>query len=519
MFSVSLVGLGFYVVALSSTAIFLLGYFVFTSDIKSITNKFFFALTIAFGFWSILNFLSDKVLDPEFSLIIVRLVMFCAVFQAFTFFSLMYVFPERHIIFPKIYKYIIVSAVVACSILTLTPFVFSSVEMGQAGAGLQPIPGPGILFFALVAIPLVISGIIILIKKRLGAKTKEQKVQFKFLLAGVTVMFVLIIIFNFLFTVFLKNTTFVPISAAFTLPFVVMTAYAIVRHHLFNIRIIATQMLVVTIWIILFSKIFTSTSLADRITDSFIFIITIPFGILLIRSLIREVHLAQQQYEMVATVSHQLRTPLTPVIGLSAMIADGDFDSDPKELKEMERKVQMSAQRLRNVINDFLESFELEGGKKFENESSNVLELINEAMAGVKDSYEKKGLTLRFENTANLNPVVRGERKLLIQVFSNLLDNSEKYTPTGGTTVKLKQEGSHVVVTISDTGIGLTDEDKVNLFKKFYRSDTAKEIRPDGSGLGLSIVRKILEVHGAKIVVSSPGPNLGTTFTITLPKR
>lgn len=439
--------------------------------------------------------------------------LFCPSFFFFAFH-----FPAGVSSFSRKKKVLIFLPAIIALLFTFTSYNIENVTIYNWGLDYTP----GVLYYVLDLFLLIYvgGGIVKLVAGYTHTKDKEQKSSIRLFLYGIICLVIIGVITNSILPSlfgYSEASTYGPALALSI--FFCCTAYVIYRHQFLTVKLLTIEMLTGATWVVLAAELISSSRLEEVMLRSVIVGLFSLSSYLLIRSVLKEQRLAQQQYEMVATVSHQLRTPLTPVIGLSAMIADGDFDGDPVELKKVERKVQMAAQRLRNVINDFLESFELEGGKKFENETANVVELIDEAVAGVKDNYEKKGLKLSFENPDKLNPQVKGERKLLIQVFSNLLDNAEKYTPKGGTTVKLKQEGSRVIVTISDTGIGLTDEDKLNLFNKFYRGETAKEIRTDGSGLGLAIVKKIIEVHGAKIMFASPGSNQGTTFTITLPKH
>lgn len=301
--------------------------------------------------------------------------------------------------------------------------------------------------------------------------------------------------------------------------FIGFLAYSIVKYRTFNIKIFGTQALVIVIWIILFSKLFTPLPITEKFIDILVFFITVPFGVLLIRSVIKEVKLAEQQYEMVATVSHQLRTPLTPVLGYAAMMDQGDFDGHPEELKDAQHRLLISTQRLRNIINDFLQMFELEGEHKMDSVKTPLQDIVNEAMAGVKENYEQKKLYLKLENPLNVNPILVGETKLLVQAINNLLDNAQRYTIEGGSTVQLSVEKNRAIIKVTDTGIGLDENDKQRLFTKFYRSDAAKEVRPDGSGLGLPIVKTVVEAHGGKVHAESEGRGKGTTFIIELPLK
>jgi signal transduction histidine kinase len=135
----------------------------------------------------------------------------------------------------------------------------------------------------------------------------------------------------------------------------------------------------------------------------------------------------------------------------------------------------------------------------------------------LKPNFEKKELYLKYKETAPDIPKIEVDEKLLLNVFMNLIDNAEKYTNEGGLTITISQEGDNVKIEFIDTGIGINKEDKKILFKKFSRGSKSNYINPNGSGLGLFIIKQIIHKHHGKIKVASKGENMGTTFTVLLP--
>jgi len=138
-------------------------------------------------------------------------------------------------------------------------------------------------------------------------------------------------------------------------------------------------------------------------------------------------------------------------------------------------------------------------------------------MKTLKFNYDKKGLKLIFEKPSSPLPKMECDAEYLRQVFMNIIDNAEKYTREGGTTVCIAKKSNNIEVTFTDTGIGIDPEEKSKLFGKFVRGRRSQSIHTDGSGLGLFIIKKIVEEHHGKVSLESEGVGKGTTFRVTLP--
>lgn len=487
---------------------------VFRSDKKSATNQIFSFLSISITVWIIINYISITPYFLDNSLLWIRLTIFFSVPMSVLFLILAKILPSKKFSLKK--RNIIILGVLSLitMVVCLSPYAFTGVEVKDNSSSVTP--GPGLALFGIFSIICNLSAIYYLIK-RYRNNIGTEKRQLLFVMLGVLLMFGLIILTVFIPVALFKISIGVSFIPIYTLIFLGLTAYAIIKHHLFNIKVIATEAFVIILWLVLFAKIFVTPTTSSIIIDSFIFLVTIPFGILLIKSVIKEVSNAHQQYEMVATVSHQLRTPLTPIVGLASMIVEGDFNNEPDKRLDAEKKIFLSGKRLSNVINDFLEVFELEGDRKLDGDPVDMKDVIKEAIKGNKDAYEQHGLYLKFKKVpAGLKTSVRGERGLLVQAISNLIDNAGKYTEKGGTSISIQPHHSGgFQIFVADTGIGVAEEDRERMFQKFFRSQQAKTIRADGSGLGLPIVKKIIEAHGGKIHFESAGVNKGTTFVVT----
>lgn len=217
-------------------------------------------------------------------------------------------------------------------------------------------------------------------------------------------------------------------------------------------------------------------------------------------------------------VSHQLRTPLTAMRGFISMWNEGDFNALSKDkMDEIKIRIVNNAERLNSIVNDMVTAMESEGELKVEFKSVDLAKILAGDIEMLKPNFEKKDLYLKYKEITKNIPKIEADGKLLFNVFMNLIDNAEKYTDKGGLIITIGQNGDNIRISFTDTGIGLSKEDKKILFKKFSRGAKSNYINPNGSGLGLFIIKQIIRKHHGEIKASSKGEGKGSTFTITLP--
>jgi two-component system, OmpR family, phosphate regulon sensor histidine kinase PhoR len=217
----------------------------------------------------------------------------------------------------------------------------------------------------------------------------------------------------------------------------------------------------------------------------------------------------------VAAVSHELRTPLTSVLGHLELLADLPDLSD--EASDRVRVVQRNAVRLRELVADLLLVAQMTDGNLALNRLPvNLADLVIEAADAAQPAAQGAGVSLDVEvPDGPLVAKVDGPR--VRQVIDNLLGNAVKYTEPGGSiSVRLRQRGAMVELAVSDTGIGVAPEEVGRLFRRFFRGAQATQRHIPGAGLGLSIVRAIVEAHGGLVTVDST-PGEGSTFRVELP--
>ena len=232
-----------------------------------------------------------------------------------------------------------------------------------------------------------------------------------------------------------------------------------------------------------------------------------------LRDVTAERDLVRTKDELVSVVSHELRTPLASVVGFAELLRT-------RELGEAQRQqfltvIEEEGRRLTALINDFLDLQRMESGRQqISPRPEELAPLLERAVAAAGDDPL---CPIRIEVETWL-PAVRVDADRLLQVLSNLLSNARKYSPRGGTVhVAARMSDGQVTVSVQDEGLGVPPEAQAHLFQKFYRVDNTDRRQIKGTGLGLTISRKIVEAHGGRIWAESAGLGQGSRFSFTLP--
>jgi PAS domain S-box-containing protein len=238
--------------------------------------------------------------------------------------------------------------------------------------------------------------------------------------------------------------------------------------------------------------------------------------VVLLHDRTQEEQLNRMREELVSVVSHEMRGPLTTIKGYLQLILRGEAGPLDVELDQILRMVSENAQRLAALIDDLLDLSHLESGQvSLQKRPVNVTALLYCAYCDLQRQAEEKGVGLLTEVPDEPLRVFGDERRLL-QVLSNLGSNAVKFTPAcGEVTLWGRAEGEKVVFGVTDTGIGISEEDQKQLFTKFFRSREATRREIPGSGLGLCITRRIVEGHGGTVEIEST-PGQGTAARVTL---
>jgi PAS domain S-box-containing protein len=237
--------------------------------------------------------------------------------------------------------------------------------------------------------------------------------------------------------------------------------------------------------------------------------------VVIVRDVTERRAMERMKDEFVATVSHELRTPLTALRGHVELVLDGDAGPVTELQRRFLQVATQSADRLGALINDLLDVAKIEAGRvQLRKELVDLGAVLSEVSATFRIQATRHGLA--FQEDLPPLPAVVGDRDRLIQVFGNLVSNAIKYTRVGAVGVRAHPTYGAVEVIVHDTGIGMTPEEQRQLFTKFFRSRDRAGPDPGGTGLGLVIVKGIVEGHGGTLAVESE-PGVGTRVRVILP--
>jgi two-component system cell cycle sensor histidine kinase PleC len=227
---------------------------------------------------------------------------------------------------------------------------------------------------------------------------------------------------------------------------------------------------------------------------------------------------AQAKSEFLANMSHELRTPLNSINGFSEVLYDETFGPLNEKQKKYVNNVLTSGNHLRLLINQILDMAKVESGKmNLVLSRLPMKNLLNDISLLLADTVYKKKLHMQLEIAVDLPDIEADELKVK-EIVYNLLSNAVKFTPEGGKIgMMAKKTGSDIEVMVWDTGVGIAVENMNKIFEGFFRVDTPFSRGTEGTGLGLPLSKKLVELHGGKLSVESMGLNKGTTVKFTLP--
>ncbi len=318
----------------------------------------------------------------------------------------------------------------------------------------------------------------------------------------------------------------------------IFTTYAILRHKLLNIRLIATEAFVLFLLFFLFIQLLFSNSEAGFFLNSFIFIAVFVISILLIRSVKEEVRrreevtvlaesleranirlqeLDKQKTEFLSIASHQLRTPLSILNGYIELIKDGAYGKVGKKQKQILQNMDDSNGRLIKLVDEFLNITRIEQGRaKFDLKEGDMRSVVDKAFNDLDNRARQKGLTLDWQRPKEMLKVYMDEEKVGHVIF-NFIDNAIKYSEKGKVVITAHNVEGGVEVRVNDMGLGFDKSDEVNFFQKFYRGENVRGTNVTGTGLGLYVCRKFIEAHKGKVWAKSPGLGRGSEFGYWIP--
>jgi len=224
---------------------------------------------------------------------------------------------------------------------------------------------------------------------------------------------------------------------------------------------------------------------------------------------------SRHKSEFLASMSHELRTPLNAVIGFSQVLRQQMFGELNEKQLEYVDDILGSGQHLLNLINDILDLAKVEAGRMELQPAAFALdETLRNATAMVRERATRQDVTLSTEIDASVGEIEADGRKLK-QILFNLLSNAVKFTPAGGTvTLAARTEDGQAIISVRDTGVGISREDQARIFEDFYQLGPG--MAQEGTGLGLALTKRLVDLHGGELTLEST-PGAGSTFTVRLP--
>lgn len=532
-------------VGITSAAIILLGVLVYISNRKSATARAFLFFAIATIAYSFANYLNYQDVSENLVLWFLRFTLFTAVWHAFSFFNLAYVFPSTEKRLSKKFNFFILASAIIASLVTLTPFALSGIaNLAPPGQASTATHGPGMLVFALVSVFLVFGGIFFLIRKALRSKGGIERRQFTLFTLGVLVTFLFIIFFNVVLPIGFQNTSFIPLAPVFFFPLIGLTALSILRLHLFNVKVAAVASLAFLLSIAVLFRVVLSNNATEIVFGASQFVLVVIFSIWLLQATLKEVEQREEiqilaeslkkanerlkeldklKSQFLSIASHDLRAPLTTIRNFMSLLLDGTYGKIPQAAEEGMHQVFERATEMAKSVDDYLNVSRIEQGRmKYDFAETDVVKIVSETAASFKPVAEKNGLSLSFRGPADLKEIpVTADIAKLHEIFSLLIDNSIKYTPKGSIQVTVEQstEGNKKFarITIKDTGIGISKETMPKLFKLFSTGAESAKVNTSSTGVGLYVVKAIVEAHKGTVRAESEGEGKGSSFIVELP--
>ncbi len=514
---------------------------VYSRNRRSITHKLFFTLIVTISMWVVSMFLLrvGQWLSLELQVLLAQLLFFSAAMIPTICMYFAHSFPNKNTPFSWWQKYLVPVFIVAISILIWTPDIFIlNVSNGATiltNSNLHTVYSVYVIGFFLLSY-------FILLTRAYKEKNKLLKTRLMYVFLGALIPAIVGIVTNIILPHF-NISEYNWIGPVSTILSSGILTYSILRHRLFDVRIITTEILMFILWVITFIQILTFKTISGILTSTLIFILMVFIGILLIRSIIKEVktreqlevltkelkdanerlkQLDQLKTEFLSIATHQLRTPLTAIKGYLSMVTEGGYGEVPEQIQKVLKNISNSSSLMAETIEDFMNVSRIELGHiKYTMQNFNCIDLIIETVNELRPRTEKAGLKLSFKNDnfKKSSLIVRGDYGKIKYIFSNLIENAIKYTPKGSITVSIdvnKKEKTARTI-IKDTGIGIAKEEIDKLFSKFKRARNAHNINIKGAGLGLYVANEMAKAHNGKILAESEGEGKGSSFIIELP--
>ena len=481
----------------------------------------------------------------------------------FLYFSL--VFPYKEFQVSKSYLFVLALPIIAFTIiLFIHPDLIIAKIFTESWGKNVLINQSNYLIYTVYFILFTLLSYVNLFRSYFISKTASIRSQLKFIIVGTLIGFIFGMVFDLLLPL-LGIYRYIFIGPVFSFSMVFAIAYSITTYRLFNIKIIATETATFILWISILIRTLIADNFTDKLINAAFLIIAIIIGIFLIRSVSQEIkqrekiekladdlkraneslasannrlkELDQLKSEFLSLATHQIRAPLTAVKGYASLILEGDYGPITDGVRESVQTIFNSCQNLVVIVGDFLDISRIEQGKmKYDIVDFSGIKLVKNIIKELLPNIEKAGLQVQVEignNMMEQPPIpsdtddenihkqynIHADEGKTKQIIGNIIDNAIKYSIHGIIKVSLNRNETTTCVAVTDSGIGISQEDIPKLFGKFVRAKDANKTNVIGTGLGLYVAKQMVEAQGGKIWVESPGIDQGSTFFVEMPSK
>lgn len=512
----------------------LIGIAVLLNDPKSLLNRLLFAICVSFSVWTFCtliawtNIHSDillfawSFLGPAAGLISIFSIYFT------------YVFLTKRDVGP-IVKSIFLLLLAPILLLSSSEYTLGGFNLVNCDAfGFEGLTNT-IYFPALGALAMV--WILVLLIIQYPRTQRGERKQLVLLGTGIELF-----LFSFFTTVFLgqylATIGFLQDSQIETYGYFGMTVFAvyigilIVRFKAFHVSLIASQALVIALLLLIGAEFTFVSTTTQRILVGITFVLTAVIGIVLIRSVKEEIRQRQliekqekeleevnrRQETLLHFVSHEIKGYLTKNMSAFASLSEGDLGAIPASVQDLATRALAETRNGARAVMDILQaSNQKKGTMRYTMAPFDLKEAVESEVNKVKPHATEKGLAMTFEAEGDGWTIQGDKNQLTDHVIRNLLENAVNYTLKGSVVVSLSKAESKVIVTVADTGVGISEEDKKNLFTEGGKGKDSTKVNIHSTGYGLFIAKAIVEAHKGTIRAESEGADKGSRFIVELP--
>lgn len=516
----------------------LYGLTVFSRNRENTTNQSFFFLTMAVSIWGVAMLFLRSNIDPDIAVWAARILYASAALIPFASIYFSSIFPEEKRSLTFFEKHIIPLPLIAILVFVFLPHsgMINGVTFVE---NQEPYIQFSQILYSLYIVYIVgyFSWVYVILFRKLFFAHGVLRIQLAYILVGTLTTTGIGVFTNLLlpfFGIFSLNW----VGQIGILAMITSILYSVLKHHLFSIKVIATEIFVVILELTLFTQIFIAQTFQERVLATGIFAATFVVGILLVRSVLREVQAREEIEELannlekanirlkeldklksqfLSVASHDLRAPLTAIRNFMSILLDGTYGKLPAAAEEGTKQVFDRATDMAEMVDNYLNVSRIEQGRmKYDFENINLAQVLNETAKAFSTVAQEKNLELKFEPLTE-NLTVHADEGKMREVIENLINNAINYTLEGSISITTEKQNNKVHITFSDTGIGMSQKTISKLFGLFSPGDNSRKYNPKSTGVGLYITKAHVEAHKGTIRAESDGEGKGSRFIVELP--